>query len=303
VSRARERQAQFYPDAAIYADYRDVLRRDDIEVVDATPHPAQRAPILEEALQASKHVLSQKPFVSDLDLGRRLIDLADRRGVVLAVNQNGRWAPHFSYLRQVVRQQIIGELTSVTMSVHWDHTWVAGTPFDEIHDLVLYDFAVHWFDIVTCFIGNRRARRIFASTARAGNQVARPPLLAQALIEYDGGQATLAFDGRVVSGQEDRTFLAGTSGSALSVGPSLSEQTVTVCTPAGRYRPRLEGTWFPDGFHGAMGEVLCAIEERREPLNSARDNLRTLELTFAAIASARDGNAQIPGHIQRLPQI
>jgi hypothetical protein len=74
------------------------------------------------------------------------------------------------------------------MTVHWDHTWVAGTLFDQIHDLVLYDFAIHWFDIVTCFFGHRTARRVFASTARAATQTARPPLLAQALIEYEGGQ-------------------------------------------------------------------------------------------------------------------
>jgi predicted dehydrogenase len=90
VSRARERQAKFYPDAGVYADYLDLLRRDDIEVVDVTPHPHERALILAAALEAGKHVLSQKPFVLDLDRGRHLVDLADRRGVALAVNQNGR---------------------------------------------------------------------------------------------------------------------------------------------------------------------------------------------------------------------
>jgi hypothetical protein len=123
------------------------------------------------------------------------------------------------------------------------------------------------------------------------------------VIEYEGGQAALVFDGHVVHGQEDRTFLAGTTGSAVSVGPSLAEQVVTVCTAAGRSSPNLEGTWFPDGFHGSMGELLCAIEERREPSNSARNNLRSLELTFAAIASAHEGVARIPGEIQSLPLI
>jgi predicted dehydrogenase len=303
VARATERQARFFPEAAVYADYQELLRRGDIEVVDVTPHPAQRAPILADALEAGKHVLSQKPFVLDLEVGQRLVDLADRRGVKLAVNQNGRWAPHFSYLRQVVRPGLIGDLTSVSMSVHWDHTWVAGTPFDQIHDLVLYDFAIHWFDIISCFFGSRRALRVFASTAYALDQAARPPLLAQALIEYEHGQAAVVFDGRVIHGQEDRTYLAGTKGSAVSSGPSLSEQTVTLFTAEGHCSPSLRGTWFPDGFHGAMGELLCAIEEGREPLNSARDNLRSLELTFAAIASAREGVAKIPGEVRCLPSL
>jgi hypothetical protein len=50
-----------------------------------------------------------------------------------------------------------------------------------------------------------------------------------------------------------------------------------------------------------MGELLCAIEEGREPLNSARDNLRGLELCFAAVASAERHAAVRPGKIGVLP--
>src|SRR5579871_2996274 len=74
--RARERQKAFFPDAAIYTDYRDMLKRDDIEVVDITTHPKDRNYQIPDALNAGKHVLSQKPFVMDLDLGERFIELA-----------------------------------------------------------------------------------------------------------------------------------------------------------------------------------------------------------------------------------
>ncbi|MBA3441058.1 MAG: Gfo/Idh/MocA family oxidoreductase, partial [Pyrinomonadaceae bacterium] len=98
-NKARERQQQFYPEASIYTDYRELLSRDDIEVVDIATHPAERVAIMEDALRARKHVLSQKPFVLDLDTGERLADLAEAQRVKLAVNQNARWAPHFSYIR------------------------------------------------------------------------------------------------------------------------------------------------------------------------------------------------------------
>lgn len=55
----------------------------------------------------------------------------------------------------------------------------------------------------------------------------------------------------------------------------------------------------PDGFRGTMGELLCAIEEGREPANSAANNLRTLELCFAALKSADTGRPQAPGRITR----
>jgi hypothetical protein len=58
-------------------------------------------------------------------------------------------------------------------------------------------------------------------------------------------------------------------------------------------RYELLGSWFPDGMAGTMGELLCAIDERRQPYNSARHNLRSLELTLAACASADQDGAPV----------
>src|SRR5438128_9876086 len=44
-AKARARQREFYPRADVYTDYRDLLRRDDIEVVDVATHPAERVSI------------------------------------------------------------------------------------------------------------------------------------------------------------------------------------------------------------------------------------------------------------------
>jgi predicted dehydrogenase len=302
-AKARERQQRFYPDAVVTTDYRELLQRDDIEVVDITTYPLPRAVINEEALRAGKHVLSQKPFILDLDIGERLVELAAQQGRLLAVNQNGRWAPHFAYMRQALAAGLVGDPCSVHISMNWDHSWITDTSFNEVHDLVLYDFAIHWFDIVTCFFGERVAQRVYASAAVAAGQRAKPPMLAHALIEYDGGQASLAFNATVVHGQQDRTYIAGTQGSLLSLGPSLSEQSVTLFTEAGHATPTLEGTWFREGFQGTMAELLCAIEDGRQPLNNARDNLRSLALTFAAVASTRDGQPRRPGDVRVLPGV
>ena len=271
-------------------------------MVDIATHPPERVPIIEAALKARKHVLSQKPFVLDLDVGKRLVRLAEKNGVHLAVNQNGRWSPHYSYIRHAIANGIIGDVTSANLTVHWDHTWIMGTVFEQIHHLVFYDFGIHWFDIVSQFFGERKVKRVYASVNRTIGQQAKPPMLAQTIIDYDGGQASLIFDAQVQYGQEDRTYVAGTRGTITSIGPSLSEQTVTVYTEKGFGNPQLKGSWFPDGFHGTMGELLTAIEENREPNNSARNNLRSLELCFAAIASATDGEGKVPGKVRTLPK-
>jgi predicted dehydrogenase len=302
VDRARKRKKEYYPDARVYRDWRDVLERQDIEVFDLAAHPAERAPMIEAALEAGKHVLSQKPFVLDLDLGERLADLADKQGVKLAVNQNGRWAPHFSYMNQAIRAGLLGQVTAVHASVHWDHGWVKGTVLEKIKHLILYDFAIHWFDMVHCLLQDRKPQRVYASITRSAVQRVDPPLLAQALVEYDGAQASLVFDAATRFGPQDRTYVTGSRGTITSVGPDLNRQKLTLFTSQGRASPRLQGRWFSDGFHGTMGELLCAIEEDRQPLNSARQTLGSLALCFAAVASAERSQPVVPGSVRKMPR-
>jgi predicted dehydrogenase len=300
VDRAEQRRKEFFPKAEVYSDYRDLLKRTDIEVVDVAAHPDERVPLLKVSLQAGKHVLSQKPFVLDLAVGEGLADLADRQGVKLAVNQNGRWAPHFSYMRQAIAAGLVGELATADFAVHWDHNWVAGSKFDQIHHLILYDFAIHWFDMAAVFFGNRPALKVFASVQGTAGQKARPPLLAHAVVDFEGGQATFSFNGDCPLGQWDCTTVTGSKGTLRSQGTSLSKQKVTLYNPGGYSIPRLNGSWFPDGFHGTMGELLCAIEEKREPENSARRNLKSVALCFAAVASADSGRPVVPGKVRKI---
>ena len=56
----------------------------------------------------------------------------------------------------------------------------------------------------------------------------------------------------------------------------------------------LDGQWFVDGFAGAMGELMCAVAEGRQPSNSAAHNTASLRLLMAARASADDGGAVVP---------
>ncbi len=297
---AERRQAEFFPLAEVYEDYREVLARDDVQVVDIATHPAERVPIMEAALRRRKHVLSQKPFVTDLDVGQRLVELADQSQVRLAVNQNGRWAPHFGYMWQAVRQGIIGPVSTIDFTLQWDHTWTVDTPFNEVHHLILYDFAIHWFDIATALLGSARAETVYASVRRAAAQAGKPPFLAHAVIDYPHAQVRLACNAQVVFGQEDRTVVAGPLGTLRAFGPGLNDQQVQLWTDQGIATPTLEGNWFQNGFEGTMAELLSAIAQQREPTNSARENLRSLELCFAAVKSADSGEPVRPGQVRRL---
>lgn len=301
LARAEQRRDEYYPNAFVTDSVQEILHRDDVEVVDITTHPPERAALIEMALRAGKHVLSQKPFVIDLEVGERLANVADEMGVKLAVNQNARWAPHFSYIREAVNAGLLGTIDAIHCDVHWDHSWVKGTAFESIRHLILYDFGIHWFDFVTNIMQNSPPRRVYASMARSATQTIAPPLLAQAIVEFETTQATLIFDGFTQFNHLDRTLVVGNHGAAQSEGPTSEHQRVELTTARGVARPRLKGAWFPDGFHGTMAELLSAIAENREPTHSARNNLASLALCFAAVASAERGEPVVPGTIRKLP--
>jgi predicted dehydrogenase len=286
---AERRRAEFYPAARVCATVDELLGMDEIKVVDIAIHPEPRVELIERAIRAGKHILSQKPFVVDLATGVRLAGLAGLAGLKLAVNQNGRWAPCFSYMRHAVRSGLIGEVGSVQISLNWDHTWTAGTAFEEIRHLLLFDFGIHWLDAARLFFGGRDATSVFAGLGRFPGQAVKPALVGSVVIEFPEGLATISFNGCGRHGARESCTIVGTQGTLHGTGEVCGISAVEIVTEGGAARAQLEGSWFPDGFRGTMGELLCAIEEDREPENSAADNLKSLALVLAAMDSADRG--------------
>lgn len=293
--RAEARRREFAPEADVTTSHHELLARDDIDVVDIAAHPVHRPPLIEAALKAGKHVLSQKPFVLDLGVGEKLVALADAQGRKLAVNQNGRWAPYVRYAVEAIRAGHLGEVHSVNIAINWDHTWCKGTPFEEVHHLILYDFGIHWFDQTHLYFGEQPAETVYATAVRAPGQEMKPPMVAGATIRYPNGTASLQFDGHSRFGSQERLVICGTEGTYRASGITCGCDDITLFREEGASRVTLDGGWFQQGFEGSMGELLCAIEEDREPENSARANLHSLAVCFAALQSADTGQPVKPG--------
>ncbi len=299
--RAEGRRKEFFPEARTYTDYKQLLGRDDIEVVDIATHPQDREYLIPDAIEAGKHVLSQKPFVLNLDTGERFAELADKKNVKLAINQNGRWAPYVSYIRHAVAMGLLGETFAAHLACHWNHEWIGTTHFNRVHHIVLYDFPIHWFDMLSAYLPGRKPLRAMATLTRAAHQKVRPPLLGQVLIEFDGAQASLQFDAATRFGPIETAYVAGPKGTISGQGPVCGISQLDFATAKGRAPVNLEGKWFTGGMEGSMGELLCAIESRRVPNNNAHDNLRGLSMCFAAVVSAETGRPQTIGKVRKVP--
>ncbi len=115
-SRSAERQAQAradFPDAAVYGSYEDMLADDNIDlVVIATPHDVHE-PMAVAALEAGKHVVTDKIMAPDAAAAQRMVDAARRAGKMLSVYQNRRWDCDFLTARKAVADGLLGEIWAV----------------------------------------------------------------------------------------------------------------------------------------------------------------------------------------------
>ncbi len=292
---AKSRRDEYFPQAEVYDNHHDLLARDDVTIVEVATHTAIRPAQVMDALKAGKHVLSQKPFTSDIKEGRRLAAYAKRRKLHLGVNQNGRWAPQFGALIAAAKKGVLGDIHSLDMSLAWDHTWIRGLPGANLHHLILSDFAIHWFDAVVCVFGERKAKSVFANAVKAPHQDMKVPMLGNAVVNFGDGLATLAFSGYESFAPQEYLCCVGSKGTLRGTANVANLTELELTTKKGTAKIPLKGKWFPDAFRGTLGEFLRSIEENRESSISATNNIRTLELCYAALASADTGLPVKPG--------
>ena len=108
--RRAEAAAQF-PTAALAADLTDVLDAVDAVLV-ATP-PGSHAAIAQQALEAGRHVLVEKPLTTSVADAQLLVDTAADRGVQLMVGHTFEYNPAVWKLRDLVRSGALGRVLYV----------------------------------------------------------------------------------------------------------------------------------------------------------------------------------------------
>lgn len=96
---------------ATTGDWRELVERDDIDIVDITAPNALHQPIAEAAAAAGKVIFCEKP-VGITPAATAAIELAARKaGVITGCGYNYRWAPLVQYTKQLIDEGRFGELT------------------------------------------------------------------------------------------------------------------------------------------------------------------------------------------------
>ncbi len=131
--RSEERTAAAAADlgwAAVETDWKELIRRDDVQIVDICTPGDSHAEIAIAALDAGKHVLCEKPLantVAEAEAMAVAAERAARRGVRSMVAFNYRRVPAVALAQRLVAEGRLGELRHVRAQYLQD--WIADPEF------------------------------------------------------------------------------------------------------------------------------------------------------------------------------
>jgi len=107
LDRAREAAREF-DIATATGDGGELLRRDDIDLIDVCTPSHTHFELALSALDAGKHVLCEKPVAYDYRDTKRANDLARSKGLKTKVGLTFRYSPAMRYMRELIADGFIG---------------------------------------------------------------------------------------------------------------------------------------------------------------------------------------------------
>ncbi|MGW0531411.1 Gfo/Idh/MocA family protein [Streptomyces sp. NPDC003032] len=116
--------------AAAETDWRALIARDDVDLVDICTPGDSHAEIAVAALEAGKHVLCEKPLANTVEEAEAMAEAAERaraRGQVAMVGFNYRRVPALALARRMVAEGRLGALRHVRLTYLQD--WLVNADF------------------------------------------------------------------------------------------------------------------------------------------------------------------------------
>lgn len=113
-SKAQDLASMLAPGAAIYTDYKEMLKKEELDMVTVATPNYLHAPITIAALKAGCNVLVEKPMATSEAECKKMLDAAKKAKKLLMVNQSQRLFPPHAKAKEVMQSGIMGKVLHVT---------------------------------------------------------------------------------------------------------------------------------------------------------------------------------------------
>jgi predicted dehydrogenase len=310
-------------------DWKRLVQRDDVDLVDVCTPGSSHAEISIAALEAGRHVLCEKPLANTVEEARAMAAAAERAatgGVRAMVGFNFRRVPAVALARELVAAGRLGPIRHVRAAYLASHALDPELPLAWRHQAseagsgALGDLGAHAVDLAQHLAGDRIAgvsaltETFVRERPLPGGGGARGPVTvddAALFIARFGGGALGSFEAtRFATGHDEGLSVEvnGELGSVVWELGAFNELRLFDATeePATQGFRRIQvtraghpyaGAWWPDGhsigyehtFTHEVRDLLQAIADGRDPEPTFADGLQVQEVLDAVQRSAASG--------------
>ena len=264
-----------------YTDYKELIDREQPDIVSVATQPEHRAEIVIYAVEnGAKAIYAEKALSASMAEADAILEACERNGAVLNLGTQRRWHPGFVKMREVIESGRIGDLKTVVFS---------GSS--------LFNGASHHYDNLLYLNGDARATWVQMTLAEGsweidGDRLTEDPV-SHGVIQFENGVTAYA----VLSPHEveweascERGTLTAWAGSKYRIreeGPPGYRGSPTMV--AGRF-PRFR----PQSANLRLVEDLVnSLDTGEPPKGGARAAHAGTELIFASIESHLRGGARV----------
>ena len=318
-----------------HADYLDLVRSSDIDVVTVTVKVPHHLAIVEAAIQAGKHVYCEWPLGNGLAEAESMASSAAAAGILGVIGSQARAAPEILYLRQLLDDGYVGDVLSTTVTGRGTDAnspgrgWGPTTAVESIdsylmnrangatlltiplgHTLAAIRDVLGDFSELSALIANRRTSVVALDTGAnipksAPDQILISGTLASGApisVHYRGGppRHALGFTWEI-NGTEGDILVTAPSGHTQMVQLSLQgargdERAMRALPVPDRYRPALS----PDPI---VGNVACIYAQMAADLRNGTRIAPSFQdaVNLHRLIAAIEGAAAEGGRIQFSP--
>ncbi|MGD9496926.1 MAG: Gfo/Idh/MocA family protein [Armatimonadota bacterium] len=282
----------------VYTDYRELLARADLEMVDICAIDEAHAEIAIAALQAGKHALIEKPFAMTVAEGKAIIAAAQASGRLAMCAQSLRWDPKLRAAKAIIGSGRIGRPVFVRFSQPSSPFWrpeQAAAYRDRGADWLLVHNGMHSFDLLAWMLDSLPVR--VHARSHPGQDWLPVHEYVSCTLRFASGAIAQTEENRIMQPPgypfHCEFYVVGTEGT-LDLSDRLT-YAASLYNADGFNLLGAHTTWTPDQpdqpFACEIREFVAAIREHRPPPIPLEFSQGVLRALLAAAESLHTGEA------------
>ncbi|KHC90400.1 oxidoreductase domain protein [Thermotoga sp. Mc24] len=279
-------------------NYRELLKREDVDVISIATESGKHYQITMEALEAGKHVLVEKPMALSTKHMNEMVELSKRKNLKLGVFFQNRFNPPVQEVRKKLDSGAFGKIFYASVAVRWNRnedyykqaswrgTW-------EMDGGVLMNQSTHAIDLLQWFLGGE-IEEIYGHIANTNHPYIEAEDEGFAIVKFKGGKTGLieATSNVFPRNLEETLAIFGEKGTVV-IGGLAVNRILTWRFEGEEGHPFMNlpdpDTVYGDSHKYVYRDFYEAVTNDRKPYISGEDGKKAVEIVLGIYRSFLEG--------------